>query len=222
MRTNCSTDSKPIWRPTPTRLRCEVVDLDKARSARTESADPVGHRRDPTRGPTESADWADVGRPVGPLMVDGRPAPSGPGCSDRVTGARRRAVVPDVAEAPSRGARTRCGWLAGHAWHTGRVSRGLRCPGLRLPPRLSGPGRAARFVGGALRWVADRRASRCGSPRSGARTRRVPEAVPAARRPGAAAGILMVARHVHRAGRRAGPVRAGPGVASGGVGRARC
>ena len=134
----------------------EVVDLDKARSARTESADlttrPDADRSadsNPARSGAESAD------PTAPVMVD-QPTPraTGPGYLGRLAGAHRRAVVPEwlrsVAEL-----RTAAAWVARHYAHAAGY-HALRAPVYAARLTIQAPTGAARFIGGTTRWVADR------------------------------------------------------------------
>ncbi|MFE6520519.1 cell division protein FtsK [Streptomyces sp. NPDC057794] len=117
----------------------DVVDLDKARAAR----EPA---------PTTVPEPADPGTPV---MVD-QPAPAatGPGYLGRLAGARRRAVVPvwlkSVAEL-----RTASAWVARHYAHAAGY-HALRAPVYAARLAFQAPAGAAKFVGGTLRWVADR------------------------------------------------------------------
>ncbi|KUO16732.1 cell division protein FtsK [Streptomyces dysideae] len=134
----------------------EVVDLDKARSARIESADPTARPdadqspdSDPDRSVAESAD------PTVRVMVD-QPGPTatGPGYLGRLLGAQRRAIVPvwlkSVAEL-----RTATAWVARHYAHS-LGYHALRSPVYAMRLTLQAPAGAAKFVGGTVRWVADR------------------------------------------------------------------
>ncbi|MGW1917469.1 cell division protein FtsK [Streptomyces sp. NPDC002076] len=134
----------------------EVVDLDKARSARAESADPNARPaadRSPDSGRgrsgSESAD------PTTTVMVD-QPTPTatGPGYLGRLAGARRRAVVPEwlrsVAEL-----KTAATWVARHYAHAAGY-HALRAPVYAARLTFQAPTGAARFIGGTMRWVADR------------------------------------------------------------------
>ncbi|MDQ0812449.1 S-DNA-T family DNA segregation ATPase FtsK/SpoIIIE [Streptomyces sp. B3I7] len=118
--------------------RADVVDLDKARAAR--ETDHTG---------PESED------PTVPVMVD-RPAPAvtGPGYLGRLAAAKRRDVVPlwlrSVAEL-----KTASAWVARHYAHaTGYHA--LRTPVYAARLALQAPTGLARFVGGTMRWMADR------------------------------------------------------------------
>ncbi|WOT34300.1 cell division protein FtsK [Streptomyces coeruleorubidus] len=134
----------------------DVVDLNKARSARTESADPTARPdadrsadSDASRSGGESAD------PTAPVMVD-QPTPTatGPGYLGRLAAAQRRAVVPvwlrSLAEL-----RTASAWVARHYAHAAGY-HALRAPVYAARLALQAPTGAARFVGGTMRWVADR------------------------------------------------------------------
>ncbi|MEU4199046.1 cell division protein FtsK [Streptomyces sp. NPDC026294] len=119
----------------------DVVDLDKARSART--APEPAPAPDAAEGPTV------------PVMVDRpKPAAAGPGYLGRLAGARRRDVIPmwlrSTAELKAAAA-----WVARHYAHaTGYHA--LRAPVYAARLALQVPAGAARFVGGTLRWMADR------------------------------------------------------------------
>ncbi|MGX1475822.1 UNVERIFIED_CONTAM: S-DNA-T family DNA segregation ATPase FtsK/SpoIIIE [Streptomyces canus] len=117
----------------------EVVDLDKARAAResTPTADP------------ESAD------PTARRLVDD-PAvkAAGPGYLGRLAAAKRRDVIPlwlrSVAEL-----KTASAWVARHYAHTAGY-HALRSPVYAARLTMQAPSGLARFVGGTMRWVADR------------------------------------------------------------------
>ncbi|OIJ96505.1 cell division protein FtsK [Streptomyces sp. MUSC 14] len=134
----------------------EVVDLDKARSARAESTDPSA-RPDADRSPDSGAgrSGAESADPTVRVMVD-QPTPraTGPGYLGRLAGARRRAVVPEwlrsVAEL-----RTASAWVARHYAHTAGYHT-LRAPVYAARLTLQAPTGAARFIGGTMRWAADR------------------------------------------------------------------
>ncbi|MEU6535877.1 cell division protein FtsK [Streptomyces sp. NPDC047000] len=138
----------------------EVVDLDKARSARTGSPDPTARPAadrsadsQPDPEPVRSGDGS--GDPTAPVMVD-QPTPTaaGPGYLGRLAAAQRRAVVPvwlrSLAEL-----KTATGWVARHYAHAAGY-HALRAPVYAARLALQAPTGAARFVGGAMRWVADR------------------------------------------------------------------
>ncbi|MGP4004013.1 cell division protein FtsK [Streptomyces sp. 8N706] len=121
----------------------EVVDLGKVRSARSEPTVP-----DPGSSATDSPVEAS-----GPVMVDG-PAPAGPGFMDRIRGAKRRPVIPawltSVAEL-----KAATGWVAGHYGHMAAY-HSLRSPVYAGRLALQSPRGAANFMGGTMRWVADK------------------------------------------------------------------
>ncbi|MET9235683.1 cell division protein FtsK [Streptomyces cellulosae] len=116
----------------------DVVDLNKARAA-----------RESTPTAPESAD------PTAPVMVD-QPTPTatGPGYLGRLAGARRRAVVPIWLRSTAE-LRTASAWVARHYAHTVGY-HALRAPVYAARLALQAPTGAARFVGGTMRWVADR------------------------------------------------------------------
>lgn len=116
----------------------DVVDLDKARAAREST--PTG---------------PEVDDPTAPVMVDqSTPTVTGPGYLGRLAAARRRPVVPiwlrSVAEL-----RTASAWVARHYAHTIGY-HALRAPVYAARLTFQAPTGAARFVGGTMRWVADR------------------------------------------------------------------
>ncbi|MGW3594321.1 cell division protein FtsK [Streptomyces sp. NPDC005167] len=128
----------------------DVVDLDKARSARTESADPTANRSADSH-PRGSGGGS--GDPAGRLMVDG-PAPVGPGFMDRLTGAKRRPVVPMWLKSTTE-LKAATGFVAGHYGHKAGY-HALRAPVYVARLALLSPRGAAKFLGGTMRWVADR------------------------------------------------------------------
>ncbi|MEU4032949.1 cell division protein FtsK [Streptomyces collinus] len=134
----------------------EVVDLDKARSAREQSADPSAPTRDgksadsPGHGSGEES-----AAPTRRVMVDqSAPAVTGPGYLGRLAAARRRDVVPlwlrSVTEL-----KTASAWVARHYTHAAAY-HALRSPVYAARLTLQAPTGLARFVGGSMRWVADR------------------------------------------------------------------
>ncbi|WP_194963042.1 cell division protein FtsK [Streptomyces sp. VN1] len=130
----------------------DVVDLNKARSARAESADSNADRS-PDSHPGGSG--GESGDPTGTVLVDSPTLKAaGPGYLGRLAGAKRRAVVPlwlrSVAEL-----KTASGWVARHYAHTAGY-HALRAPVYAARLALQAPTGAARFVGGTMRWVADR------------------------------------------------------------------
>jgi len=120
--------------------RGEVVDLDKARSARAASADE----------PAAEADDA----PSKTVNVDQPGGPAGPGFMDRLRGVKRRPILPDWATSKPEFV-TAAGWLAGHTWHTAAY-HGIRTPWYAARLAVQAPLGVAKFIGGSLRWVADR------------------------------------------------------------------
>ncbi|MFF7240446.1 cell division protein FtsK [Streptomyces collinus] len=134
----------------------EVVDLDKARSAREQSADPAAPTRDgksaDSPGHESGEESAD---PTGRVMVDqSAPAVAGPGYLGRLAAAKRRDVVPlwlrSVAEL-----KTASAWVARHYTHAAAY-HALRSPVYAARLTVQAPTGLARFVGGSMRWVADR------------------------------------------------------------------
>nr|WP_203674111.1 MULTISPECIES: cell division protein FtsK [unclassified Streptomyces] len=140
----------------------EVLSLDKARSARTESADPhTGESGSESADPTGDASGTGSGHPApprsgpgsGPVMVDG-PAPVGPGFMDRIKGAKRRPVVPMWLQSAVE-LKAAAGWVAGHYGHTAGY-HAFRSPAYAVRLALLSPRGAAKFLGGTMRWVADK------------------------------------------------------------------
>ncbi|WP_149180844.1 cell division protein FtsK [Streptomyces sp. TRM49041] len=128
----------------------KVVDLDKARSARAESADSA---TGPTTdcGPGGSGDGS--ADPAKPRLVDG-PDVAGPDLLDRLAGAKRRPIVPDWLRSTQE-LKTAAAWVAGHYAHLAGY-HALRSPVYAGRLALQAPRGAAKFVGGTLRWMADR------------------------------------------------------------------
>ncbi|MEU1343400.1 cell division protein FtsK [Streptomyces sp. NPDC005827] len=134
----------------------EVVDLDKARSARDQSADPTDRPdSDPSADSEAGRSGAESGDPTARVMVD-QPTPTatGPGYLGRLLGAQRRAVVPEWLRSKAE-LRTAAAWVARHYAHSVGY-HALRSPVYALRLTLQAPTGAARFVGGTVRWVADR------------------------------------------------------------------
>ncbi|MFF8944290.1 cell division protein FtsK [Streptomyces sp. NPDC014864] len=134
----------------------DVVDLDKARSARTRSVDPTSRPdADPSADPSAGRSDTESADPTAAVMVD-RPTPTatGPGYLGRLAQARRRAVVPMWMKSSAE-LRTASAWVARHYAHaTGYHA--LRTPVYAARLALQAPAGAARFVGCTMRWVADR------------------------------------------------------------------
>ncbi|MFI9231340.1 cell division protein FtsK [Streptomyces rimosus] len=125
----------------------DVVDLDKARSART-TPEPAAAA--PEARPEEPQDPA-----APPALVD-QPAPAaaGPGYLGRLAAARRRSVIPPWLRSAAE-LKTAATWVARHYAHaTGYHA--LRAPVYAARLALQAPVGTARFVGGTLRWMADR------------------------------------------------------------------
>ncbi|MFF4524186.1 cell division protein FtsK [Streptomyces bluensis] len=114
----------------------DVVDLGKARSARDGSA----------------------GRSTRPeaarLIVDQPTAPAGPGYLGRLLAAKRRPVVPEWLKSTAE-LKTAAGWVARHYAHTAGY-HALRAPVYVARLALQAPSGTAQFVGGTMRWVADK------------------------------------------------------------------
>lgn len=126
----------------------DVVDLDKARSARAESGDRLADSN-PDGSGAESADGS------ARMMVDqSAPTATGPGYLGRLAGARRRSVVPEWLRSTGE-LRTAAGWVARHYAHAAGY-HALRTPVYAACLALQAPTGAAKFVGGTMRWVADR------------------------------------------------------------------
>ncbi|MFJ6086501.1 cell division protein FtsK [Streptomyces sp. NPDC092369] len=134
----------------------EVVDLGKARSARAESPDSTTRPdSDPSADSDTDRSGAESGDPTARVMVD-QPTvkATGPSYLGRLLAAQRRAVVPEwlrsVAEL-----RTATAWVARHYAHAAGY-HALRAPVYVARFALQAPTGAAKFVGGTMRWVADR------------------------------------------------------------------
>ncbi|MEW2316964.1 cell division protein FtsK [Streptomyces bauhiniae] len=126
----------------------DVVDLNAARSARAESTDTDADRSPDSRGPEST------GR-TGIVLVDSPTLKAaGPGYLGRLAGAKRRPVVPLWLRSLSE-LKTASGWVARHYAHTTGY-HALRAPVYAARLALQAPTGAARFVGGTMRWVADR------------------------------------------------------------------
>ncbi|MEU2713887.1 cell division protein FtsK [Streptomyces sp. NPDC007205] len=134
----------------------EVVDLDKARSARSESPDPTA-RPDADRSPDsgEGRSGGESADPTARVMVDqSTPTATGPGYLGRLAGARRRAVVPVWLRSMTE-LRTAAAWVVRHYAHAAGY-HALRAPVYAARLALQAPTGTARFIGGTMRWVADR------------------------------------------------------------------
>ncbi|MDQ1068792.1 cell division protein FtsK [Streptomyces canus] len=134
----------------------EVVDLDKARSARDQSADPTARPdSDPSADSVPDRSGGESGDPTARRLVDLPSAKAaGPGYLGRLLAAQRRPVVPlwlkSVAEL-----KTAAAWVARHYAHSVGY-HALRSPVYAARLTLQAPSGAAKFVGGTMRWAADR------------------------------------------------------------------
>lgn len=127
----------------------EVVDLDKARSARIE-AEPSTPLEATSPADAEASPAPAADEP--PVMVDA-PGPAGPGRLARMRGGSRRVVIPAWARSKPEFLDA-LGWLGGYAWHT-VAYHAVRLPWYSLALAAQAPVGAAKFMGGTLRWVAD-------------------------------------------------------------------
>ncbi|MEU5543574.1 cell division protein FtsK [Streptomyces sioyaensis] len=119
----------------------EVVDLNKARSARKEpSAEEPG------------TPAAEPGDPSARVLVDG-PDVKGPGYLGRIIGAKRRAIVPEWLRSADE-LKTAAAWVAGHYGHMAGY-HALRSPVYATRLALQAPRGAAKFLGGTMRWASD-------------------------------------------------------------------
>ncbi|MCX4528104.1 cell division protein FtsK [Streptomyces sp. NBC_01551] len=124
----------------------DVVDLDKARSARAES--PYS-----ATGPAADSTPLGSGDPSARRLVDG-PDVAAPGYLGRLAGAKRRAIVPAWLRSTAE-LKTAASWVARHYAHLVGY-HALRAPVYAGRFTLQAPRGAARFASGTLRWVADR------------------------------------------------------------------
>ncbi|MEU8825895.1 cell division protein FtsK [Streptomyces sp. NPDC048636] len=110
----------------------DVVDLNKARSARAESAD-LNADRSADSQPTESADpGAGESDDSAPTLVDRRaPTRSGPGVIDRIRDSKRLDVLPAWVKSGAE-FKDAMKWLAGHVGHT-IAFHAVRVPFLYVP-----------------------------------------------------------------------------------------
>lgn len=102
---------------------------------------------------TESPQSADSEDPGGTVTVDRPGGPSGPGLTERIRGAKRRAVIPAWAKSRAE-FRTAGRGVAAYAWHV-TAYHCVRTPWYTLRLGLRSPVGAARFVGDAMRWMTD-------------------------------------------------------------------
>ncbi|WP_433341210.1 cell division protein FtsK [Streptomyces sp. CA-253872] len=133
----------------------DVVDLGKARRARTQSVDPTADASADSPA-AESPDAGDdeSGDPTKRRLVDSTPDPAGPGYLGRVRSANRRPVLPAWARSGDE-MRTAAKWLGAHYGHTTAYHL-VRTPVYAARLALQAPRGTAKFVGGTLRWAADR------------------------------------------------------------------
>ncbi|KIZ13702.1 cell division protein FtsK [Streptomyces natalensis] len=122
----------------------EVVDLNKARSAR-EAADESPNP-EPTTGRPAQTDLS------ARVLVDG-PDIKGPGYLGRLMGAKRRAIVPEWLKSTDE-LKTAATWVAGHYGHMAGY-HALRSPVYAARLAFQAPRGAARFLGGTMRWASD-------------------------------------------------------------------
>ncbi|WP_405422937.1 cell division protein FtsK [Streptomyces erythrochromogenes] len=124
----------------------DVVDLDKARTARAESPDSA-------TGPVADSTSVGSGDPSARRLVDG-PDVAASGYLGRLAAAKRRAIVPAWLRSTAE-LKTAASWVARHYAHLAGY-HALRAPVYAGRFTLQAPRGAARFAGGTLRWVADR------------------------------------------------------------------
>ncbi|MGX1505378.1 UNVERIFIED_CONTAM: S-DNA-T family DNA segregation ATPase FtsK/SpoIIIE [Streptomyces graminofaciens] len=137
----------------------DVVDLDKARTARTESADPSANR-----SPDASADSrpAGSGNPLPDASADSEsvrvdammPTESGPGLLERIKGSKRLDVIP-VWMKSGEEFKDAAGWIAGHVGHT-VAFHAVRVPFLYTPKLVvRAPRGVVNTLGKVGRWAVD-------------------------------------------------------------------
>ncbi|MEV8404275.1 cell division protein FtsK [Streptomyces niveus] len=102
---------------------------------------------------TESPQSADSEDPDDTVMVDRPGGPSGPGLTERIRGAKRRAVIPAWAKSRTE-FRTAGRGVAAYAWHV-TAYHCVRTPWYTLRLGMRSPVGAARFIGDAMRWMTD-------------------------------------------------------------------
>ncbi|MGY1437153.1 cell division protein FtsK [Streptomyces reniochalinae] len=118
-----------------------VLDFTKERAAR--AAPPTAPDADPEEGEAPA-------RP----MVDAPGNPQAAGFLDRMRSAKRRPLLPGWATSKPEFVAA-AGWTAGHLGHTAAY-HGIRTPWYAARLTVQAPAGAAKFVGGSLRWLADR------------------------------------------------------------------
>ncbi|MFI5661555.1 cell division protein FtsK [Streptomyces sp. NPDC051684] len=130
-----------------------VVDLDKARTARSESTEPAADSTPDPSPDSDDTESADSGTRV---MVDRPTKESGPGYLGRLMNARRREVIPIWLRSTTE-LKTATAWVGRHYLHSAGY-HSLRAPVYALRLGLQAPTGTAKFVGSTLRWMADREA----------------------------------------------------------------
>lgn len=118
--------------------------LEKELGADADEHQPTGTRV------TESADSEG---PADTVTVDRPGGPSGPGLTERMRSAKRRAVIPAWAKSRTEFRAAGRG-VAAYAWHV-TAYHCVRTPWYTLRLGLRSPIGAARFVGDAMRWMTD-------------------------------------------------------------------
>lgn len=123
--------------------------LEKELGAGANKHQPTGTRV------TESTQSADSEDPADTVTVDrpGGPSGPGPGLTERMRSAKRRAVIPAWAKSRTE-FRTAGRGVAAYAWHV-TAYHCVRTPWYSLRLGLRSPIGAARFVGDAMRWMTD-------------------------------------------------------------------
>ncbi|MFD4118434.1 cell division protein FtsK [Streptomyces niveus] len=121
--------------------------LEKELSTGSDERQPTSTRL------TESPQSADSEDPGDTVTVDRPGGPYGPGLTERIRGAKRRAVIPAWAKSRAE-FRTAGGGVAAYAWHV-TAYHCIRTPWYTLRLGLRSPVGAARFIGDAMRWMTD-------------------------------------------------------------------
>lgn len=116
-----------------------VLDFTKERAARSRPAD--------------SAEGDGLGE-TAQVMVDAPGNPQAASFLDRVRDAKRRPILPAWATSKPEFVAA-AGWTAGHIWHA-TAYHGIRTPWYAARLTAQAPRGAAKFIGGSLRWMADR------------------------------------------------------------------
>lgn len=133
----------------------DIVDLDKARTARAESADPKPTGSgDSHTDASADADTTESGD-GSPTLVDRRtPTESGPGLIDRLRNSKRLDVIPAWAKSAPE-FKEAMGWLAGHVGHT-LAFHTVRIPFLYVPKLVwRSPKGVLNTLGWVGRWAVD-------------------------------------------------------------------